>query len=312
MLPWLQDAWRLFLDRIDADRLAHALLVRGPEGTGKMQLAIAMAKRLLCTDAGTGSGACGTCRSCVLFDDGAGAHPDWFLLVPEEGKHQVQIDPIREATRGLNLTTTVSPRKAALIAPAEAMNRNAANALLKSLEEPQGETYMLLVSHDPSRLPVTIRSRCQSIPVNLPEAAQAMEWLVKENGIDGRTAEAALEAAGGAPLRALYYAQAGLVEQYREVKMQLSELRSGRGTASVAVTRLQEIEPDALWQWLSLEAAASFRASAGRGQSAPGLAGLQQSADRNRTLARTAVRQDLLLQQWLIEWSAANGGETGN
>jgi DNA polymerase-3 subunit delta' len=288
-------------------RLPHAILLQGPAGTGKHQLALAMAETLLCTGAREPAASCGECRSCALLR--SGAHPDWFPVSPEEGKHQITVDAVRELTHALELTTTISPRKVALRSPAEAMNRHAANALLKNLEEPPGETVLVLVAHDPSRLPVTIRSRCQAISVALPEWSAALAWLGSEKGLEPASAQAAMEAAGGAPLRAAAYADSGQVENHRMLQSSLERLRRLPHSATQAAAELADVPADILWQWLSAAAAGEMRAAArGRGavgrQAARQLAQLQQAADRNRLLARTAVRQDLLIQRWLIEYAA--------
>jgi DNA polymerase-3 subunit delta' len=309
MYPWLENAWRFFLERLDSERLAHAILLQGPAGTGKSDMALNMAARLLCTDGS--ETACGVCRSCALFK--SGAHPDWFKLNPEEGKHQIRIDAIRETTRALSLTTTISNRKVALICPAEAMNINAANALLKSLEEPTGETVIILVAHDPSRLPVTIRSRCQAINVTQPSTASAVGWLEKAHDLDSNTAAAALDAAGGSPLRAAHYANTGQVAEHQGLRNSLSNLLRNPGQVSRVAAEFRELEPETLWYWLSTSMADAMRGtSCGKppewltNTQNPGcrsLALLQRIADRNRALARTAVRQDLLLEDWLIKWA---------
>ena len=307
--PWLAQAWSLFQERLNSGRMAHAMLVHGPEGTGKFDLAKLMAANLLCTN--ETDFACETCRSCSLFE--SGAHPDWFLLQPEEGKHQILIEQVRSTIAALTLTTSFSPCKVALICPAEAMTTNAANALLKSLEEPPGETVLLLVAHDASRLPVTIRSRCQSIAIPLPDRHQASAWLQKSLGLDPGIALSALNAAGGSPLRARHFQQTGQVEMHQSLLNKLSGLVRKPGMVSRVAGELSDIEANTLWYWLSSCSADALRAMM-TGQS-PGwlynssalnpksLITLQQSADRNRMLARTPVRGDLLLHEWLIKWS---------
>jgi DNA polymerase-3 subunit delta' len=138
--PWLEPAWKLFGDSIAHQRLAHALLVQGLSGMGKSVLARAMAARLLCDQ--QADQACGSCRSCQLFK--GGAHPDYFFVSrepnPKTGKmrQEIIIDQVRKLIGSLQLTTSISQSKVAIIDPAECMNPNAANALLKTLEEPPG------------------------------------------------------------------------------------------------------------------------------------------------------------------------------
>jgi len=312
-LPWLQPAWQQFRDRLEQGRLAHALLLTGPAGSGKATLARNMVAMLLCLE--PGERACGACRSCLLLK--GGAHPERFVLVPEEGSRQIRIDAVRRFIGALTLTTSVSPRKVALIEPAEAMNISAANALLKSLEEPQGDTVIVLVSHDPSRLPVTIRSRCQAIAVNPPVPAEAADWLGREAGVDRSQADRALAASGGSPLLALQMLNSGEVEVFTALQAGLGALLSEPGAVSAQAAGLGEADPERLWRWLSLSAAAALRTRLGGAPQqwlegaavldAARLSELQRAADRNRWLAAHSVRQDLLLQEWLLEWAGLAG-----
>jgi DNA polymerase-3 subunit delta' len=307
--PWLRPAWKQFHSRFESGQIAHAQLLQGPQGTGKLSLALAMAARLLCT--GSGEAACGECRSCQVRI--GGAHPDYFPVYPAEGKDVLAVDQVREMIGRLTLTTSFSARKVALIHPAEAMNASAANALLKSLEEPPGETVLILVSHDASRLPVTIRSRCQSIAIPLPGKEAALEWLVETAGLDAMAAGAALTAGGGSPLRARELVENGQVEQHQALLRTLAELLARPGLASKVAADWAEIDANALWAWLSHGCAQVLRCvmsgtSADWLEGAPlmnpkSVAGLQQVADRNRMLAVTPVRQDLLLREWLIRWT---------
>ena len=152
-MAWLDPAREEFRNRLQSDRLAHAFLLSGQTGTGKQGLVMEMAAALLCLEKSLP--ACGSCRSCQLL--ASGAHPDFRILsfeLNDKGKlrSEIVIDQVRELISFLQLTTTISEKKVALIQPAEAMNKNAANALLKTLEEPPGDAVILLLSHDPSRL----------------------------------------------------------------------------------------------------------------------------------------------------------------
>lgn len=297
---WLKPAWEQFRARLKSDRLAHALLLQGPGGIAKSQLARKIASSLLCLKTQNDE-ACGACRSCNLLH--GGAHPEQFLVAPEEDSRDIKIKQIRGLIEHLSLTTTISSRKVALINPAERMNPNSANALLKTLEEPPGSSVIILVSSDPTRLPVTIRSRTQSLLVAPPSLEEGAEWLERAGNLTPEQASQALTAAGGAPLRALDYQCRELVPAYFELKEQLHSLRSTPDGVAAASAQLRDYDPDALWLWLSQSAGDRLR-SADRGASHRGLlADLQKKADRNRNLVKTAVRGDLLLRDWLIEWS---------
>lgn len=316
-LPWLATPWKRFLDRVAQDRLGHALLISGAEGVGKRRLADGMAAHRLCL--APGETACGTCRSCQLMR--SGAHPELFRVEPRDGKRIISVDQIRELGSSLALSTTISPRKLVVIAPAEAMNVNAANALLKSLEEPQGETVILLVSHDVSRLPVTIRSRCQALVVSPPSPVLAREWLMSDGEVAAELADAALEASGFRPLLARQLIEDDTVAGFSRVRNALQRLVGRPGAASAAANALGETDPVLLWSWLSQLSAATLRSCHEPSAATwlpPGfecdvmrLSALQHDADRNRRLVGTGTRQDLLLHEWLLEW-AAHAGTTGD
>ena len=309
LYPWMSDHWAFFIRRLKADRLAHALLIEGAAGNGKLQLAYLMAGRLLCTE--NGERACGTCRSCQLF--AGGAHPDYFELQPEEGSEVIKVEQVRDLIASLDLTSSISVRKVVFIHPAERMNAASANALLKSLEEPSGNAVLVLVSHNAARLPVTIRSRCQAITVKQPQASTVIPWLTNSSGQAAGQVEAALLAAGGSPLRAEAYLGSPEMEAWSFVGQSLDKLLAKPATVSLVGSRFAELDPNDLWRWLSMYCAGLIR-SRMAGTPLKGLSDnpklkdknllqLQKRADENRQLSATQVRGDLLLQEWLIKWA---------
>lgn len=307
--PWLGGHWSFFVQRLESDKLAHALMLEGPQGVGKNTLASAMVAKLLCRE--NLPHACGKCRSCNLL--AGAAHPDYFDLQPEEGSEVIKVDQVRAMIAKLDLTTSISERKVAYIRPAECMNAAAANALLKSLEEPAGDTVLILVSDNPSRLPVTIRSRCQAISVKQPATRDVLGWLEQHSGQASAQAEAALLAAGGSPLRALQYLESPDLDAYKQVRSGLATLLERPGSVSMLNSQLLELEPTDLWRWLSICTGEVIKSSMA-GQTSDWLPAnvklshkplfeLQRKADINRQLATTPIRGDLLLQDWLIRWA---------
>lgn len=117
MYPWLEDHWSFFLQRLQQDRLAHAIMIEGPAGSGKNALATAMVAKLLCS--GDEPGACGQCKSCSLL--AGGAHPDRFEIHPEEDSKVIKVDQVRKLISSLDLTTSISVRKLAYIHPADSI-----------------------------------------------------------------------------------------------------------------------------------------------------------------------------------------------
>lgn len=303
--PWLEAVESEFRDRFEQARLPHALLLSGPRGTGKTLLAESFIAGVLCLE--DGYPACGRCRSCRLLD--TGAHPDRQVITFEEHprtgelRKEIVVDQVRRLIASLNLTNTISHRKAALIHPAEAMNTNSANALLKTLEEPPGDAVLLLVSHDVARLPATIRSRCQNLYVRPPSPSTVRDWLISEHGFDPVESEAAMQAAAGSPLVARDLINNGSTDQYRLLIGTLDDLGSGKISSGAAMAALGDIEPDSLWSWISLFTAGRIKTGGHPHETALQLSILQSAADKNRKLMATPVRKDFLLQDWLIQWA---------
>jgi DNA polymerase III subunit delta' len=216
--PWNEPRFESLKAR--AERFPHALLIHGARGTGKLALAEHTAQFLLCEDAAHRP--CGRCEGCRWF--AAGSHPDFRRLEPEalarepagdpdeaaetparraKPSTEIKIEQVRDLAGFLNLGSHRGRLRVALVHPAEHMNPNAANALLKGLEEPPAGAVFLLVAHRPAQLLPTIRSRCVALAVPVPPPAAALRWLAEQGA---RNPERWLAYAGGAPLRALEYA----------------------------------------------------------------------------------------------------------
>lgn len=197
-LPWHVDQWQRVADARAAGRLPHAILLSGAPGVGKSLFARRLAQSLICPTPDAAGDACRQCSAC--HQASAGSHPDLHWLSPEEEGKAIKIDAIRDLTHKSVLAAERGGHRVITIDPADAMNRSAANALLKTLEEPSSRTVLILVSSNPQRLPATIRSRCQVIGFPIPAPTQAREWL-DENTTDADL-DALLALSGGAPLRA--------------------------------------------------------------------------------------------------------------
>lgn len=301
-LPWLLPARRRVFDFVRDDRVPHALMLAGPRGVGKALLALDIAGLLLCAapapDETAGWRSCGSCQGCRL--SASGAHPDYVLLQPEEDSREIKVDQVRELIRRLTLTNTVGQRKVAVVMPAERMNRNAANALLKTLEEPQGDAVLILAASRTARLPATIRSRCQVITTATPGRAVASAWLQDTMAIDERLATKALWAVADAPLSARAFIESGELDSFQQL---VNDLRGGDRAADVA----ERWKDQRVWPWLARWTAAQIRRHAGTDTAAamPALKQLDQlyrDANRGEAMSDTAVRQDLLLLEWLLQW----------
>ena len=271
-LPWHDEHWRRLRSPGARARLPHALLLRGPEGVGKRRFARRLARTLLCPSP-TEEGACGECRACHLSS--GELHPDLHLIEAPEDRKLIGIDQIREVNERLALTASGGTRKLVVMAPAEAMSRPAANTLLKTLEEPPGDTVFVLVSERSSLLPATIRSRCQALSFPCPPAPVALAWL--EGRIDaGHSAPALLALAHGAPLRAVELADGSDArsELLRDVESLL-----GRVAGPVAVAeRWTELGLDEVSWWLTGIAQESVRAHSAPASSGTGDGGIHSVA----------------------------------
>jgi len=174
--PWLQGYWDQLSRYLKQDRLPSALMLVGDEGLGLSSLAMAFAHRAICLSPIDDELACGLCESCLLFN--AKNYPDFFHLIPEEGKTSIKIEVIRQLRASLELSNQYTKPRIAIIDPADAMSHSAANSLLKTLEEPSENTCLILIAHQLSNLPVTIRSRCQLINVKDIDLRHAQSWLI--------------------------------------------------------------------------------------------------------------------------------------
>ena len=234
---------------------AHALLLHGAPGLLKTGLAHELAAALLC-EAPVASGACGRCNGCNWFDQGN--HPDFRFVRPDadaaedpeqtsgdSGKgrasREIRVEQVRALSEFLNVGAHRGGRRVVLISPAEAMNRSAANAILKALEEPNPGVLFVLVTDDFDGLLPTIRSRCQMIAIAVPDQAASLAWL--DSKAVGVQAAGALRRAGGAPGLAL---ELGLGSQGRLVALLEKVLRTGGDSriAAMEVERLLRSESD--------------------------------------------------------------------
>ena len=237
--PWLHEsARRLYSLRAG---VPHALLLTGQSGIGLGELAELFAASLLCEAPLENGAACGKCPACGWTAQGT--HPDLRRLSPaaasaddpdagevvetrskSKPSRWIKIDQVRALGDFLTVGGHRGGYKLVLIDPAEALNVPAANALLKTLEEPPGRTVLVLVSSRPDTLLPTIRSRCVVMPVHLPDPQMLVEWLMADAGIDQAQAVSLLAAAGGSPLRARELADPGQAAAYRSVLKYVAEM----------------------------------------------------------------------------------------
>ena len=318
---WLEDAWQRLLQSSRQGRLAHALLITGQTGIGKRLLAERLAGLLLCEQPVKAVGACDQCQACRRLR--AGSHPDLVSLRPEETGKAIKIDQVRALGAELAMTSHAGGYKIAVIEPADAMNVNAANSLLKTLEEPTARTLLILLTASPGHLPATVRSRCQRLQINTPSTPQALDWL-QQQGIDAATAARYLPMAAGAPRLAAEMAGNDLIALRDQRLHDVLAVFSGKLDPLRAATDWQgEHAAQTLLWWQSwLQALIRWR-QAGRVPEEPQVAQMLQqileSVDckqlfelmdritRALNSLGSGLNRQLLLEDLLIDWARLAG-----
>ena len=328
--PWQHQQWARLGDAFAKDRIPHALLLAGPSGLGLEHFATCLAARWLCTQP-LADHACGQCRACQLFQ--AGNHPDIARIEPEEPGKQIKVDAIRELIRFIQLSSQSGRGKIAVIAPAEAMNRSAANSLLKTLEEPPAGSTFILITHQPAFLPVTIRSRCQRLDFAPTHDQATLQWLAAEISTDTGKAADLLTLARGCPLQAILLTENDTAARQLQVLSDLGKLGSSSADVTGTAQRWHELGAAEVFEWLQLLFAGMTRLKIA------GSEPTQPASPLNRDLQRLANRLDLyalirgyelalqnhraitgpynlnqmgLLEEFIVYWHAMNGSNGGS
>jgi DNA polymerase-3 subunit delta' len=218
---WLEPAVASLNAAREAGRLPHALLIHDAVGAGGDWLASWAASVALCV--GQGRAPCGKCVGCQRV--AANQHPDLIRVHPTEDSKQLRIEQVRELAQELSLTSHQGGYKVGLLSPADSMNRFAANALLKTLEEPPPRTLLILVASQPSRLPATILSRCQKLKVRAPTRAESLEWLQETRGAGDWSG--VLDVLGDAPFLAADADPKTIPALGSETRQTLEEIEAG-------------------------------------------------------------------------------------
>ncbi|MGE8499928.1 MAG: DNA polymerase III subunit delta', partial [Pseudomonas sp.] len=305
---------------------AHAYLLHGPAGIGKRALAERLMARLLCQQP-QGLEACGSCKSCHLL--AAGTHPDNFVLEPEEADKPIKVDQVRELVNFVVQTAQLGGRKVVLVEPAESMNLNAANALLKSLEEPSGNTVLLLISHLPSRLLPTVKSRCVQQACPVPGEAMSLAWLAQALPAcsDEERAEL-LCLAAGSPLAAVRLQELGVRDQRAQVVEGVKKLLKQQISPSQLAESWNAVSLPLLFDWFCDWSQLALRYQLTRDESGLGQADMRKVvqyladktpqakvlhiqdwllAQRQKVIGKANLNRVLLLEALLVQWASLPG-----
>ena len=313
--PWLAPSWRVLADAIGSGRVHHALLFASPRGYGKRALADAFAAAVLCRQRNADGTACGICRACVLV--AAGSHPDLVRVtfeIRDDGRPRTEltVDQLRALGQRLALASQFGGWQIAIIDPADAMNPNAANALLKTLEEPSTNTVIALIADDPSRLPPTIRSRCRKVDMPVPARAESVAWLTSR-GMASDIAAQMLDVSMDNPGLAELWLADGVLALWEHCGRDLALLGAGRESAAAIADRWAADRP-VLRLWFAGRLALDEARNITLGDDGPlGLTGRAEipklnawfgRANQARSLLATPVRADLVLLDLLRGWPA--------
>lgn len=324
LYPWQQLQWQTLLTQRKQNRLPHAILLTGQRGLGKLDFANVLAKAVLCEQ--SHDFACDQCRSCHLFN--SGSHPDFMPVAVEEKSKTIKVDQIRELIAKLNQTSQRNGYQVAIINPAEALNRAAANAFLKTLEEPVGQVLLLLVSHQTNHLPATVLSRCQRLTFTSTDHAAVLSWLKSQVSTDV-DAPLLLKMAHDAPLRVLHLVEANYLKLRDDLLGHLWQIHQNNANPLAPSGALLKHDRDLLMQAFStiildilrlqLQVNAHYIVNEDRVKPLQQLSALikrnnllalmahvQQVQQLLRSAANSNVQ--MMLESLLLQWSASHAG----
>ena len=295
---------------VAAGRLAHGVLVHEDPGAGGLLLARWIAQLVSCREK-TGA-PCGECQACRWI--AADQHPDVLRLSPEEDSIQIKIEAVRAMIAELGLTAHGQGYKVAILAPAHALTDAAANALLKTLEEPPGRTLLLLVSSEPRRLTATVRSRCTRLRLPGPTRGDAAAYLKAARGAGPW--EEALAATGAGPFALLDADPAALAQLRNDTLATLNEIGSGnlqppavaerwaRGDLTTRLACLESWVTERILESASIRDATHLSVQ-GRAPNICRLFELSDAIRDMRKLAFTTINKTMAVESLLWRWARA-------
>ena len=319
--PWLNGPYRQLVSQYQGERGHHALLMQAAKGMGDEALVYGLSRWLLCQHP-DGEKSCGKCHSCHLMI--AGNHPDWHVLMPEKGKNSLGVEPVRQLIETLYNYSQQGGAKVVWLPQAELLTEAAANALLKTLEEPPEGTYFVLGCREPSRLLPTLRSRCFYWHLATPEASLATQWIARQLQAEPLAIQTALRLTEGTPLAALELLQPERWKQREMLCQQLAASWQQRDLLSL-LPQLNHDDAAERLHWLMSVLLDVVKYQQGAGHyvinldqqplisllaSAMNNAFLQQNLQgwmlcRQQLLNVVGVNRELLLTERLLDWESS-------
>ncbi len=242
--PWQESTWAHWQKLIGQNRLHHAILLNAFKGSGEEKLTSLFSKTLLCKEGSIEP--CGNCHSCHLFE--AGSHPDFHCLQPEENGKQIGIDAVRCICQKAFESSHLGGKRVILVNGADNMGEVAANALLKTLEEPPENCTFVLIAHCTDRVIPTLLSRCSQWETTLPDEKLAKSWV--ENEVNQSINLEIIRLNRGAPLAAKAFIHEGKVSQHNALIQSFVEFIVRRSDFTPLLKQLGENKEDGL-NWLS-------------------------------------------------------------
>ncbi len=246
--PWLSDQWGVLQQAFAQQQPAQSLLLTGNDGVGKLSLARRYAQVLLCDrSAEQQAQACGQCQACTWL--AAGSHPDYLEISPEDKATTIKIDQVRVLKEKVSQMPHHGQYQVVILHPADKLTTAAANALLKTLEEPCASTILVLVSAHPDTLPQTIRSRCQTMHCQPRDTTEPLAWLHQQApDLSNDKAAVLLAASNEAPLKALELANPHYFETREAVLKDLTAMLSGKQNPVAQAERWLKTDSDTTMQ----------------------------------------------------------------
>lgn len=304
-LPWFKESFEAMIARFDQGGFPQSLLITGEQDIGKRYFAEDLARSILCLSRSDDK-ACGHCQSCLWLDKNN--HPDFLPISALEKSNFIRIDQIRQLTQFVQMTSETG-QKVVIIHNADEMNGNAANALLKTLEEPTQRCYLILVSDYPKKLPVTITSRCQNEYLTIHNNGLLVQaWLEKNNlSISATGIENILRLSYGRPLLSQKFIDSELLGLASELEVLFTKYiarQKGLEELSVFIAKNWQLSSHMLLFWMSSAVKANGSSDSIvkclASYDACHLMNLCDGFIQIVRLESTTIKQDWLINEWLL------------
>ena len=312
LYPWLTRLWSEWQANLQTNRFSNAALLVAEQGMGAEQLVDQFSRAVMCQN--YPAEACGFCHSCQLMN--SQSHPDFHVIKPEKEGKTITVEQIRRCNHLAHESSQLSGLRLFVIEPAEAMNESAANALLKTLEEPSKTCLFLLVSHRSSALLPTITSRCQQWHLTAPESPLVAQWLSQQH--DGSVPAYAAHINGNAPITTLAFIEQDKMSRYLALEAQLTAWCQHSGdVVKLAKELATEPHEQLNWIWYLLSDAQKVHYGLNMGFFTPGSQALanvvayQQLYSQSQALLvlmeqlrqHSGLNAELLILDWLFKFN---------